>query len=389
MKLNTLAYNMEFDADRLEKLRDMFIQNVSHEMRTPLAIVRGYAELLKDGELGNLDPEQLQAMLVITNQAHALSRIVERIGILLSIQTHNELRAPVNMRTLAEEIIKDQKPKAEAMGLTLTLNADPHLPKVVGDNYHLKHALAGLVENAIKFTPEGGHVDVQIHAHGDAQVSGRHEGMVCFEVVDTGIGITEDKLGEIFNGFYQVDGSPTRRYGGLGLGLTLAKSIAESHRGYLEVESEAEVGSHFRICFPAMDEAFQIDGVPENPDRSRRILVVDDEESVALTLQVGLQKLQGFDVTVATNGKQALDLLGQRHFDLLITDYRMPGMDGMSLAEQVRKRYPWTAIIMVTAYSNDQLRNQASRIAIQQILSKPIKLSEIRKIASDALGQAQ
>jgi CheY-like chemotaxis protein len=380
MKLNTQAYNIEFDAERLETLRDMFIQNVSHELRTPLAIVQGYAELLKDGELGNLEPEQLKAMLVITNQAQALSTIVERIGILLSIQTHNELRVPVSMKSLVADVVDDQRAAAEEMGLTLNFEAAPDLPNVVGDNYHMTHALAGLVENAIKFTPSGGDIDVRLYAH---------DGMVCFEVADNGIGITEDKLGEIFNGFYQVDGSSTRRYGGLGLGLTLAKSIAELHDGYLEVESEADLGSRFRVCFPAMDEAVTLDGIPENSQRSRRILVVDDEESVALTLQVGLQKLQGFDVTVATNGKQALQLLEERHFDLLITDYRMPGMDGMSLAEQVRKRYPWTAIIMVTAYSSDDLRNQASRIAIQQILSKPIKLSEIRKIASDALALSQ
>lgn len=396
MKLNTHTYNMEFDAERLEMLRDMFIQNVSHEMRTPLAIVRGYAELLKEGDLGNLAPDQLQAMAVIAEQSHALSKIVERIGMLLSIQTHNELQEPVDFQALAQDIVQAQTASAEEAGLTIDLKVEPDLPNVLGDSYHMMHALSGLVENAIKFTPEGGHVEVRLYtlegghnnAHNGTAESEQTQ-MVCFEVTDNGIGITEDKLDEIFDGFYQVDGSSTRRYGGLGLGLTLAKSIAESHGGYLEVESGASGGSQFRICLPAVDEAIEAGHDLEDLHRSRRVLVVDDEEVVALTLQVGLQKLQDFDVTVATNGKQALRLLAERHFDLLITDYRMPGMDGMSLAQQVRERYPWTAIIMVSAYSNDDLRDQASRIAVEQILSKPIKLSEIRKIASETLNQAQ
>ena len=117
----------------------------------------------------------------------------------------------------------------------------------------------------------------------------------------------------------------------------------------------------------------------------RRILIVDDEENVALTLQNMLRKLPRCDIVVATGGEQALQLFEQQPFDLLITDYKMPGMDGITLAARVRQLYPRTAIIMITAYGSDELRGQAARISIQSVLDKPVGLVEMRSAALEAL----
>ena len=116
-----------------------------------------------------------------------------------------------------------------------------------------------------------------------------------------------------------------------------------------------------------------------------RILVVDDEESVALTLQAGLERLANCEVAVSNSGEEALQLFERQPFDLLITDYKMPGTDGMTLAARVRQSYPSTAIVMITAYSSDELREQAARASIHRILDKPVKLAEVRSAALEAL----
>jgi CheY-like chemotaxis protein len=119
----------------------------------------------------------------------------------------------------------------------------------------------------------------------------------------------------------------------------------------------------------------------------RRILVVDDEENVALTLQSGLEKLPNCEVAIATSGEEALLLFAQQPFDLMVTDYKMPGTDGMTLAARIRQAYPPTSIVMITAYTNDDLREQAA--SIYSILDKPVKLAQVRSAALEALGQAE
>ena len=122
---------------------------------------------------------------------------------------------------------------------------------------------------------------------------------------------------------------------------------------------------------------------------SRRILVVDDEENVVFTLKAGLARMANWEVSTATSGEQALELFAQRPFDLLISDYKMAGMDGLALANLVRQRYPRTSIVLVTAYSSDELREQAARLSIHRILDKPVKIADIRSVALEALQQRQ
>lgn len=120
----------------------------------------------------------------------------------------------------------------------------------------------------------------------------------------------------------------------------------------------------------------------------RRILVVDDEANVALTLKAGLARLPNCQVSVAASGQEALGLFAQRPFDLLVSDFKMPGMDGLALAGRVRQLYPATSIVLVTAYSSDELREQAARLSIAQVLDKPVKISDVRAAALEALQQA-
>ena len=364
------------ESEKLKQMRDQFVQNVSHELRTPVAVIRGYAELLESGDLGSLSDEQQRVMRVIARQTHHLTRMVTRIGLLLAIDAHTELQMPLRVGELARSLVEEYQDEARVAGLVLDHKVSGDSPFLaVGDEYQLSEALAGLIENAIKFTTEGGHISVRVY---------QRDGMISLEVEDTGIGIPGEELHAIFEDFYQVDGSTTRRYGGLGVGLTLARRVAESQGGYMEVESQVDRGSKFRICLPELERARDQE---ETESKSWRILIVDDEEVVANMLQAALQKMPDFRVSVAHDGASALKLLAEERFDLMITDYRMPGIDGMSLAERARQNYPWIAIIMVTAHDSYELRKQASGSAVKKILSKPVRLAEIREVAADALAQ--
>lgn len=357
------------------ELHTTFIRTVSHELRTPLAIVQGYAELLRDGELGNLDPEQQEAVAVITDQAYELGLMVERVGILMALANKQIHREEVALDLLLSEVITAVQPLAERHGITLSFSEPADLPSVMADRYYLHHTLSAIIENGIKFNVKDGHVEVTAFAAG---------GSVCCQVRDTGIGISETHLAHLFDGFYQAEKLPTRRYEGLGLGLTLAKAVIEACNGRLEVESQLDVGTTVRLWLPEFSAETQHQLQPQK-EQHWRILVVDDEERVAQILQAGLEKVPGFEVHVATNGKQALRLLETRVFDLLITDYRMPGMDGLQLAEEARLLAPDISIILITAYNNNELQRQVAQSAIERILNKPVQLAEMRQIAAEIL----
>ena len=367
-------------AGNLDDLHSTFVQNVSHELRTPLGIILGYAELLHDGDLGALAPEQQEAVGIILNRAYELRALVDRTGILMAVEAHTGTSVPLALPEIVTEVVTDKRADATGAGITLEAHLEPGLPLVSGDPYHLQQAVECLVENALKFTPGGGRVEVQVYAE---------PGGVCLAVTDSGIGMTEEELECIVGDFCQIDGSTTRQYGGIGLGLTVVKAVIAEHTGSIEVESQPGQGSRIAVNLPALPPDAQADQPIEGGVALRRILIVDDEENVALTLQDGLERLPNCEINIATNGEQALQLFEQQPFDLLITDYKMPGTDGITLAARVRQLYPRTIIIMITAYGDETLREQAARVSIQRVLDKPVGLAKIRCVALEALGRVE
>lgn len=225
----------------LDRLKSEFIQNVSHELRTPLAIVRGYAELLDGGDLGDLLPEQRGPVSIITRRVRMLSKLVDDLLAILESESYNLDREPVDLSYLVYTLLADFQNAVERTGLTMTAEVAPNLPPVPGNSNHLRRVLDNLVGNAIKFTPAGGCVTLRLYQEKDALV---------LEVADTGIGIPADQLERVFDRFYQVNGSSTRRYGGTGLGLALVKEIVEAHDGCVTVESRLYEGSTFRVRLP-------------------------------------------------------------------------------------------------------------------------------------------
>lgn len=355
-----------------------FVRNAQHELRTPLTIVYSYAELLTDGVLGPLAPEQQQAVRTMQKCLRELCALVNRLGVLMEAEARESISAPLVFNDVVIAAIKERREEAKRAGLGLDIHLDSNLA-TYGNSEHLRHAMDCLLENAIKFTPAGGRIEVRGYTEPD---------WVCLTVTDTGIGIRDDQLASLLSGFYQADSSETRRYGGIGLGLTVVKTVVEAHAGQIEIASQPGRGSQFTIKLPRSPLEAQMKlSAQMRPDTRQawRILIVDDEENVARTLQSNLTRLPNCEAFVANDGEQALRLLAQQPFHLVITDYRMPGMDGITLAARVRQLYPSTVIVMMTAYFSDALQSQATHVSIWKILDKPVEISTVRSVAVEAL----
>jgi signal transduction histidine kinase len=231
--------------EELDRLKGEFVQNVSHELRSPLALIRGYAEMLSSDELGELQPDQLHPISVIARRAQMLSELVEDITLILGAETRPQVWESVALDEVSRTAVEEFRMAADQANLTLRAEI-AEVPRVKGSLTYLRRVLDNLLSNAIKFTPDGGTITVSVWSDTD---------QVSLQVKDTGIGIPADQLDRIFERFYQVDGSARRRYGGVGLGLALVRELAELHGGRVEVTSEVDKGSCFTVTLPAVAEA--------------------------------------------------------------------------------------------------------------------------------------
>jgi len=227
----------------INQLKANLISNVSHELRTPLAHIKGYLELVIDEDLGTLTDPQKDALSVMQRSTARLEGLIEdliefstasREGLSLNLQ-------PLSLSLIAKNAIMRSNEKAESAGISLELSINGPLPEVRGDPDRLEWVLIQLVDNGIKFSPKGGKVTIGANLE---------NGFITLFVKDTGVGIPPERIEEIFIPFHQLDGSPTRRFGGTGLGLTLVKLILDAHGTELEVESSPNEGSTFSFPIP-------------------------------------------------------------------------------------------------------------------------------------------
>ena len=228
----------------INQIKANLISNISHELRTPLAHIKGYVELFVAGQMGDLSDEQSEAMQVTLRATNRLGGLIEdliefstasREGITLHLQ-------PVSIPTLIDSVLERSRDKAAKAGVALEPRLEKDLPDLKVDPERLSWAIFQLVDNGIKFTPDGGKVSIQV---------GNEDLGVQFVVTDTGIGIPKDRIQESFEPFHQLDGSPTRRYGGAGLGLALVKMIVEAHGAELSVASQEGQGTKFEFSIPS------------------------------------------------------------------------------------------------------------------------------------------
>jgi signal transduction histidine kinase len=232
------------ELQRLDELKSAFIRNVSHELRTPLALIEGYLEMVIDGQLGPLQAQQLRSLSVAKDNSALLTAMVNDI---ISLQTIGDMGFDLEvlaLDSLVWEAMEGVRTRAEKASICLELDASSPtgIPAIRGDARRLRQVFDHLLDNAIKFSPNGGTVRLTLR---------REVEMVCVRIRDEGIGLSGDEFERVFDRFYQVDGSSTRRYGGTGLGLALVKEVVEAHGGGVWVESEADRGSTFTVCLPS------------------------------------------------------------------------------------------------------------------------------------------
>ena len=225
----------------LDIMKNNFTQSVSHELRSPLGIIYGHAELLASGSLGSLNDDQRKSSEIIMRRVIMLTNLVEDLTALLAAETQELRREEIDTILLIYSLLADYRMRADDLGITLVPEIEEPMPWILGDSTHLRRVFDNLVSNAFKFTPSGGRIILRLKAEGS---------MVQIEVEDSGEGIPEDKLGRVFERFYQIESGSKRRHKGTGLGLTLVKEIVEAHRGTVTVSSQLGQGTTFSILIP-------------------------------------------------------------------------------------------------------------------------------------------
>jgi signal transduction histidine kinase len=232
----------------LSQMKANFVANISHELRTPLTHVKGYLELLVTESLGPLSAEQRRALGVSQRASGKLENMIEDL-IMFALASRGEMsmrQEPIDIHRLVDLAVKTAAQKGEERGVIVSVAADEDLPLVQGDPQKIGWVVNQLLDNAVKFTPSGGHVLAHLSEEGAS--------LVMISVTDSGIGIPSDRLQEIFEPFHQLDGSSTRRAGGTGLGLSLVRQIIEAHGSLLDVQSVEGKGTTFRFPLLAANE---------------------------------------------------------------------------------------------------------------------------------------
>lgn len=374
-------------AERLSHLKDEFLATLSHELRTPLNAIQGWATLLRTGPRRPEDYQRgletiernVRAQTQIVNDLLDMSRIVSG-KINLEVQ-------PLYLHELVNNAIDAVRQSAAAKNIRIQPMLDTRIGLIRGDANRLQQVLWNLLSNAIKFTPKGGRVQVvleRVNSHAE----------ICVE--DTGIGIRVDFLPVVFDRFLQADPGTTRQFGGLGLGLSIVKTLVELHGGSVRVKSPGEnLGSTFIVSLPISYVRTDDRDTPHRPVVAAvplgaielprldniRILVVDDEADIRALIARILED-RGAQVICKAGAGDALDALASERFDVLLSDIGMPAMDGYELIRRVRvmmeqSRSRPLAALAITAYARPEDRQRALLAGFHMHLSKPLDAREL------------
>jgi PAS domain S-box-containing protein len=395
-------------AEESNRLKDEFLATLSHELRTPLNAIVGWAHLLRDGDL---DPATTaRAVETISRnaqvQSHLISDILDISGMIAG-QLDFKLQM-VNLASVIEGALDTMGPAAQARGLLLESRLDDAGAAVLGSPERLQQVVWNLLSNAIKFTPEGSHVRISL---------ADRDGSARIQVEDEGIGIDPDFLPHVFERFRQKNPSSSRKHGGLGLGLAIARHIVEYHGGTITAANRSEGrGAVFTVTLPIAQAPLVPPAGENGPPELRRslpelpptgdeepavppahpltgvqaLLVEDEPDSRELlaTLLSGC----GAEVTVASSAAEALILLGRGRPNLLISDIAMPGETGYDLIERIRVLAPEAGgaipAIAVTAYSTPEDARRALRAGYHAHLSKPVQLRELVRLVNELVPEA-
>ena len=386
---------------QVDQLKDQFLANTSHELRTPLQGIIGLAESLKDGIAGTLPPKAIENLNMINSSGKRLANLVNDILDFSKMKKHDlELQLkPTDIRSVVEVVITILQPLIKSKDIKLTYDIPDDLPYVIADENRLQQILHNLLGNAFKFTEKG---SIRL----SAEVI---EGMVAIKVADTGIGIPKDKQKGIFKSFEQAEGGISREYGGTGLGLSVTKQLVKLHGGKINLHSEPDTGSTFTFTLPVSDEKVAekeiidtelikghageeeagpevieetetIEEIESSPLNGRVDILVVDDEPINLHVLKNHLSLEGYHVTLANNGIEAMELIeGGNKYDLIILDIMMPKLSGYEVCQKLRELFLPSELPVVMLTAKNQVLDLVDgfNTGANDYLTKPFSKDEL------------
>ena len=391
-------------AEEANRLKDEFLATVSHELRTPLNAILGWASMLGRGQLNDL--QAVQAIEIIERNTRAQVQLVEDLLDVSRIIT-GKLRlnvGDVDIVSIIESAIETVRPAAEAKSIELESDINLTQPIICGDANRIQQIVWNLLSNSVKFTSLGGKVKVSLKKTAED---------VEIKISDTGAGIETDFLPFVFDRFRQADGATTRAHGGLGLGLSIVKNLAEMHGGSVRAESEGlGKGATFIVLLPqqnaatsvCMDETGTFQKTLTEMEMSNgqiskadsklaglNILAVDDDADSLDMLKIMLEQ-QGATVVVAESAADALDILNTRELDVLVSDVGMPGEDGYSLLNKVRKLPVESGgsipAVALTGFAREEDNARALSAGFDKHVAKPVDPSALVQEIAELIKQS-
>jgi signal transduction histidine kinase/CheY-like chemotaxis protein len=387
------------EADRANQTKTTFFNNMSHELRTPLNAILGMAEGLTEQVYGPLNKQQLRCIEVIDNSGNHLLGLIDDILDLAKIEAGKlEIYCePTQIGQLCADSLSFVTPQSLKKQIQLQVNVPDRLPELLVDERRIRQVLINLLTNAVKFTPAGGVVSLEVSQIVAANGAER----IQFAVSDTGIGIKPEHLDRLFKPFVQIDSAVSRKAQGTGLGLNLVRELVELHGGIVGVTSEINVGSRFTVDLPCGDRSFIL---PLADDRSADkmkmmfssgefksppILLVEDDKATIETLSDYLDA-KGYNIIVAEHGREAIDSARLHHPQAILMDIKMPILDGLESISQLRRdpQFANLPIIALTALKMTGDRELCLAAGANEYLTKPITLGLLADTIQELIAHA-
>ncbi|GAC1347334.1 MAG: hypothetical protein NVSMB27_12520 [Ktedonobacteraceae bacterium] len=347
----------------VDRMKSEFVSLVSHELRTPLTSIKGYVDLLLDGDAGELNAEQQEYLDVVKNNA---DRLVALINDLLDVSRIESgkiqlQRTALDIAHLIQGTADSLRPQLETKKQHLTLTIPEALPAVSGDADRVTQILTNLLSNAHKYTPPGGTIAITAHAEGS---------VVRVDMRDTGIGLSPEEQAQLFTKFFRARNQTTQAVGGTGLGLSITRSLVQMHGGEITVLSAPGQGSTFSFTLPTVQKTAALDAPALITRPGGSILVVDDEPDIAHLIQRYLERA-GYQVHLAHNASDALKMAQTQHPDLITLDIMLPDTDGFTVLEWLKSDQA-TATIPVVLLSIVDDGGRGKLLGAVDYLRKPI-----------------
>ncbi len=397
-----LQYTNE-ELARATRLKDEFLANMSHELRTPLNAILGMTEVMQEGIFGEITPKQLSALETIERSGNHLLDLINDILDVAKIESGQiELRpSSVSVEVICQSSLKFIQQQALKKQIQLRFQLSPDLPdppNVVVDERRIRQVLLNLLNNAVKFTPEGGQVTLAVMPSPPRVEGDRQSPYIRIAVSDTGIGIAPENMKRLFQPFVQIDSALNRQYEGTGLGLALVKRLVDLHGGQVGLTSELGVGSCFTVDLPCVINRLapvpnptpHLSAIANTPivvSKSPVILLAEDNEANIHTIGNYLVA-KGYQILLAKNGEEAIALAQTQSPDLILMDVQMPVLDGLEATKQIRAM-PQCAhipILALTALAMAGDRDRCLAAGATDYLSKPIRLKELSATIQRFLG---